>query len=68
MKTPGLGNPESYVLKYARFNTYIVLLFSDLNKAHVYKMPSIFNRHHEIKILMSFDYLHLFRPNEHTED
>ena len=24
--------------------------------------------HHEIEILMSFDYLHLFRPNEHTED
>ena len=24
--------------------------------------------HHKIETLMSFDYLHLFRPNEHTED
>ena len=24
--------------------------------------------HYEIEILMSFDYLHLFKPNEHTED
>ena len=67
IKTPGLSNPESYVLKYAGFNTYIVLVFSDLNKAQIYKIPHRDSPHHEIEILMSFDYLCLFRPNEHTE-
>ena len=68
IKTPGLSNPESYVLKYARFNIYKVLLFTDLNKAQIYDMPYRDSPHHEIEILMSFDYLHLFRPNEHIED
>ena len=31
-------------------------------------MPYRDSPHHEIEILMIFDYLHLFRPNEHTED
>ena len=68
IKTPGLSNPESYVLKYAGFNTYMVVVFTDLNKAQMYKMPYRDIPHHEIEILMSFDYLDLFRPNEHTED
>ena len=68
MKTPGLNNPESYVLKYARFNTYIVLVFSDLKQAEIFKMPSRISPHREIEILMSFDYLHLFGPNGHTDD
>ena len=68
IKTPGLSNPEGYVLKYARFNIYKVLLFTDLNKAQIYKMPYRDSPHHEIEILMSFDYLHLFRPNEQIED
>ena len=63
-----LNNPETYVLTHNRFNTYIVLIFTDLNKAQIYKMPYRDSPHHEIVILMSFDYLHLFRPNEHTED
>ena len=67
-KTPGLNNPETYVLTHNRFNTYIVLIFTDLNKAQVYKMPYRDSPHHEIEILMGFDYLHLFRPIEHTED
>ena len=46
----------------------MVLLFSDLDKAQVYKVPYRDSPHHEIEILMSFDYLHLFRPNEQTED
>ena len=46
----------------------MVLIFSDLNKAQIYKMPFRDSPHHEIEMLMSFDYLHLFRPNEHTED
>ena len=68
IKTPGLSNPESYVLKYAGFNTYMVLLLTDLNKAQIYKMPYRDSPHQEIEIIMSFDYLLLFRPNEHTED
>ena len=68
IKTPGLGNPESYVLKHAKFNTHMVPLFTDLNKAQIYKIPSRISPHREIEILMSFDYLHLFRPKEHKED
>ena len=67
-KTPGLNNPETYVLTHNRFNTYMVLLFRDLNKAQIYKIPYRVSPRHEIEILMSFNYLYLFRPNEHTED
>ena len=38
-KTPGLNNPETYVLTHNRFNTYMVLIFTDLKKAQVYKIP-----------------------------
>ena len=68
IKTQGLSNSESYVLKYARFNTFLIVLFTDENKAQNHKMPYRNSPHHEIEILMSFDYLHLLRPNEHTED
>ena len=68
IKTPGLSNPEIYVLNYARFNTYMVTLFTDLNKAQIYKLPYWDSPHHDMEILMSFDYLNVFRPNEHTED
>ena len=26
------------------------------------------NPHHEIEMVISFDYLNVFKPNEHTED
>ena len=68
LKTPGLNNPECYMLTDNRFNTYMVLIFSDLNKAQIYKMPYRNSPHQEIEILMSFNYLYLFKPNEHTED
>ena len=64
----GLNNPETYVLTHNRFNTYMVLLYSDLNKAQIYKMRYRESPHQEIEILMSFDYLNVFEPNEHTED
>ena len=67
-KTPGLNNPETYVLTHNRFITYMVLIFGDLKKAQIYKIPSRKSPYQEIEILMSFVYLHLFRPNEHTED
>ena len=68
IKTPGMNNPESYVLTHTRFNTYMVLLFSNLNKSQIHKMPYRDSPHHEIDILMSFDYLNVFEPNKHTED
>ena len=64
IKTPEMTNPESY----NRFNTYMVLLFNDLNKAQIYKMPYRDSPHHEIEKLMSFDYLNVFQPNKLTED
>ena len=63
-----MNNPESYVLKHASFNTYMVLLFPDFNKTQIYKVLSRISPHREIEIVMSFDYLNVFRPNEHTED
>ena len=63
-----MNNPETSVLTDNRFNTYMVLPFSDLNKAQIYKMPHRDSPHHEIEILMSFDYLNVFKSNEHTED
>ena len=68
IKTPGLDNPETYVLTHNRFNTYLVLKFSDLNKTQFFKMPYRDSPHHEIEIVMSFNYLYLFKPNEHKEE
>ena len=36
-KTPVLNNPETYVLTHNRFNTYMVLIFSDLKKLRFLK-------------------------------
>ena len=62
VKSPGLNNPEIHVLTYNRFNTYMVLIFSDLKKAQIYKMPNRVSPHREIEIVMNFDYQHLFKP------
>ena len=64
----GLNNPETYVLTDNRSNTYMVLIFSDLNKAQIYKLPYRNSPHQKIEMVMSFDYLHLFRQNELSED
>ena len=63
-KTPGLNNPETHVLTHNRFNNFMVLIFTDLSKAQIYKIPYRNSPHQEIEILMSFDYLHLFRPKK----
>ena len=68
LKTPGLNNPEYYVLTHNRFNTYMVLIFTDLKKAQIYKMPYRDSSHQEIEIIMSFDYLHVFGPDENNKD
>ena len=62
-KTLEMNNPETYVLTHNRFNTYLVLFFSDLNKTQIYIMPYRYSPHHEIKIAMSFNYLNVFKPN-----
>ena len=67
-KTPGLNNPETFVLTHNRFNPYTVLIFTDLKKAQIYKMPYRDSPHHEIEIVMSFDYLQLFGPDENNKD
>ena len=67
-KTPGLNNPETYVLTHNRFITYIVLIFTDLKKAQIYKIPKRNSPHQEIEILMSFDYLHVFGPDQNNKD
>ena len=68
IKTPGLNNPEAYMLRHNRFDTYLVLIFSDLNKAQINKLPYRDSPHHEIEILMSFNFLNFYEPNEHIED
>ena len=67
-KTPGLKIPETYVLTHNRFNTYMVLIFSDLKKAQIYKIPYKNSPHQEIEIVMSFDYQHVFGPDENNKD
>ena len=61
-KTLGLNNPESYILTHNRFNTYMVLIFTDLKKAQIYKMPYRNSPHQEIEMVTKFDYHHLFKP------
>ena len=68
IKTPGLNNPETYVLTHNRFNTYMVLIFTDLKKVQIYKMPYRNSPHQKIEIVMSFDYLHVFGPDENKKD
>ena len=67
-KTPGLNNPETYVLTHNRFNTYMVLIFSDIKKAQIYETPYRDSPHQEIEIVMSFDYLHVYGPDESNKD
>ena len=67
-KTPGLNNPKTYVLTHNRFNTYIVLIFTDLQKTQIYKIPYRDGPHQEIEMVMSFVYLHVFGPGENNED
>ena len=67
-KTTGLNNPETCVMTNSRFNNYMVSIFTDLKKAQIYKIPYRNSPHQEIERLMSFNYVNVFKPNEHTED
>ena len=66
-KTPGLNNPETHVLTDNGFYTILVLIFSDLNETHIYKMPYRRGPNHEIEMLLCFNYLYLFKPFEDNE-
>ena len=68
LKTPGLNNPETYVITHNRFNTYMVLIFDDLNKAQIYKMPYRNSPYQEIEKVMSFDYKLVFGPDKYDKD
>ena len=68
IKTPGLNNPECYVVTHNRFNTYMVLLFDDLKKTQIYKMPYRNSPHQEIEKVVSFDYKLVFGPNKYNKD
>ena len=57
-----VNNPETHVLTHNIFNTYMVLIFTDLKKAQIYKMPYRNSHHQEIEIVTKIDYQHLFRP------
>ena len=46
----------------------MVLILTDSKKAQIYKILYRNCPHQENEIVMSFDYLHLYRPNEHSED
>ena len=37
LKTPGLNNPENYVLTHNRFINYMLLIFTDLKKLRFIK-------------------------------
>ena len=54
-KTPRLNKPETYLLTHNRFNTYLVLITTDLNKVQIYEMPFTDNPYHEIKLVISFN-------------
>ena len=68
IKTPGLNNPETHVLTHNGFSTRLVLIFTDLNETHIYKLLYRNSPNQEIEKVMSFDYLNVFKRNEHTED
>ena len=46
----------------------MVLIFTDLKKAQIYKIPYRDNPHQEIEILTSFGYLHVFGSDENNKD
>ena len=68
MKTPRFFKPETYVITHNRLNTHLVLFFSDLNKTQIYKRPYSDSPYQENEIVMSFNYLNVFKPNEYKED
>ena len=46
----------------------MALVFADLKKAQIYRIPYRDSPHQEIEIVISFDYLHVFGPDENNKD
>ena len=46
----------------------MVLIFSDLNRVQVYKKPYRVSSYDRIELGICFNYVNLFRANEHMED
>ena len=67
-KTLGLKNPDTYVITQNHLQTYMILVFSDLNKTQISQMLSRDSPYHKNEILMSFKKLTLFIPIDHTGD
>ena len=63
-----MNNPKTYMLTHNRFNTYMVLFFTDFEKAQIYKISYRNSPHPEIEIVLSFDYLRVFGPDENKKD
>ena len=59
---------ETYVLTHNRFITLRVLIFGNLNKIQIIKLLYRDSPHHDIEILMSFNFLNLSKPNENTKE
>ena len=59
-RTPGFNNLDTPVLTHERINSYLVVIFTNLNKAHINKMPYRDSPQQEINLVMSFIYLNLF--------
>ena len=45
----------------------MVLIFTDLKRAQIYKIPYRYSHHQEIEIITKFDYRHLFKLIELDE-
>ena len=67
-KKPGLKNPDTYVRTQNHIKTYMILVFSGLNKTQISQKLSRASPHHKKEIPMSFKKINLFKPNEHTGD
>ena len=51
-----------------RFNTYLVVIFTNENRAQVYKMVCKDIPKNEFELVMTFNFINLFRPKDHKEE
>ena len=59
-----MHNRETFVLTHNRFNTCMVLIFTDENEASIYKMPNRVSPHLEIEKLLSVNFLKKVKTND----
>ena len=61
-----MNNPETFVLTQNRFNTYIILFFSDERDARNYKMPNRFRKHRDLEELVNAKFSEMFKTDENS--